>query len=362
MRLGCEKTLKPIADTASASRTPSSSTTCGTCSRPVSPLRSCKHTHTPANNSLGDTLFDPKRAQAFRLLCVHNGREILQRDPNELKTGADLLLTRGPRNPFVIDYFGIDFDGEVLGPISSQYLIEPFDGEKKIAELSLFPMEYAKKPAGASANRITTSLTLNPSLSLRDALVERGSRFRKLANAKHMAHCEYRGMTIAYEDIDPELVGDGKTCGVVSVLTAPKVDSRVIVDLSYYYEQYSLRRPILGLVMLPKDDDRELAENTFLHGKPERRPYTGAGPGTYDYFYDDRRVEEERVKAFVNENRSWLADVGRKDNFSDEEQLILMPGTINAFVLHSRLWRESRNDAYSAKEGSRLTCAQSCWT
>lgn len=137
---------------------------------------------------------------------MHNGREILDRaqdsQTEENTVRADLLasMNRGPRTSFVVDYLGIDFDGNALGPKTSKLSIDPFDDERKISDLPLYPIKYAEASNGLSARG---SASLEESTSLWAALLQRGRRFVELANAKHMKHCEYRGMTL---DDDPELV------------------------------------------------------------------------------------------------------------------------------------------------------------
>lgn len=120
------------------------------------------------------------------------------------------------------------------------------------------------------------------------------------------------------------------------------MDSRVIIDTSYFYESKGQnQRPTLGLRGTSVGDARELKEKTQCScSDPDCSLIKDRK------FYDDRKVEEERMTAFVNENRSWLGEAGRKSQFNEDEHLVLMPGTIHGYVLHSREWRECEQSPY----------------
>lgn len=114
------------------------------------------------------------------------------------------------------------------------------------------------------------------------------------------------------------------------------MDSRVIVDTSYYYEsrEGQTERPTLGLIGNSTGDPRELRESVACSCGVK-----DCSLNKKSDLYDDRKIEEQRMQDFVKENRSWLGEAGRRANFGGEEQLVLMPGKIHAFVLHSREWR-----------------------
>lgn len=118
-------------------------------------------------------------------------------------------------------------------------------------------------------------------------------------------------------------------------MTLAQVDSRVIVDTSYYYETHPKEAPKLGLIGTSTGDSREVREQCYC-GNPDCKLYSSR-------LHDDRKVEEERMTTFVKDNRIWLGEASRKGDFSDDEQLVLMPGRIWGFVLYSREWRESNS-------------------
>ena len=169
----------------------------------------------------------PKEKRAFRVLCVHNGREILDigqdpppapgynqnpfapRDPlgpSRLSDKAMNIFGGGPipRNDFAVQCASIELNAtSALGPAVTRYYIEPYENKKKISELSLYPIEYGPQHVHPTLEHIDPLPAGENSTPLWNALQERGKRYYDLVDAKHAAHCEYRGMTA---DAIPEMV------------------------------------------------------------------------------------------------------------------------------------------------------------
>lgn len=157
----------------------------------------------------GDIIYSPKQLQAFQILRVQNGREIMNQ-PRERGQGKDAVidpfasLDRARTNPFTIDYFAIDFDGTEFGARLSHLDIEPYEGEKRVIDLELYPIAYGKSERHTpTSGSDSASITPSCGITLREALIERGRKFKEYASASQSGHCEYRGMTI---DSDPEMV------------------------------------------------------------------------------------------------------------------------------------------------------------
>ena len=74
-----------------------------------------------------------------------------------------------------VDVFYFDFDGRSFGPVEKRFRIVPFEGEKKITDLPLFPLRFHKDAA-----------------SIRSKMLERGTKFCDLCT---IVHREYNGLS-----------------------------------------------------------------------------------------------------------------------------------------------------------------------
>ena len=122
-----------------------------------------------------------------------------------------------------------------------------------------------------------------------------------------------------------------RTCILIHV---NQVDSHVIIDMSYYYEKHPDQSPILGLQDITQGDIREIRRFCpWCESRECRCPYR-------DEIHDDRSIEEDRTENFVDARLGWLRERVKSSGLFEEEQLMMLPGTLWGFVLYSREWRE----------------------
>lgn len=140
----------------------------------------------------GDLIYDPELDQALQVICVQNGRPIL--DAYVESTDANALSTpqvAGSKSPFQILAVGIDFNGETFGPVEHEYNIEAWEGDQTITSLFVYPIEYAR----VTGDESEAEALLFPSAK-EAALRSRGKRFCEIVNSSQIAHREYRGFDI----------------------------------------------------------------------------------------------------------------------------------------------------------------------
>lgn len=80
---------------------------------------------------------------------------------------------------FTVDLFYFDFDGQKFGPVEQRMEMVSFEGEKRITDLPLYPLRFRKDAAQFKAN-----------------MLERGKKFRGLANTADYPHREYNGLSV----------------------------------------------------------------------------------------------------------------------------------------------------------------------
>jgi hypothetical protein len=108
-----------------------------------------------------------------------------------------------------------------------------------------------------------------------------------------------------------------------------QIDSKIIIDTSYYYELYADELPEFVFMDITAGDKREFFQCPSLDSScPLKR------------CWDDHRIEKWRTEKFKIENREALITKARTEADFDEDRLALLPKSLPAFLLHSRKWRK----------------------
>ncbi|KGO50161.1 hypothetical protein PEX2_056390 [Penicillium expansum] len=131
----------------------------------------------------GDEVIGHKGLQAYRILSVtspkHQGVLPWDNFYNRFDSESE-------EKPMRIHCVYVDFDDKQLGPVSEEFEIEAFDGEKSITLLPVQPLRFSKTPG------------------LREKLIQRGREFITMTAVKHM-HCS--GLTLDTRDeVDGQVV------------------------------------------------------------------------------------------------------------------------------------------------------------
>lgn len=132
----------------------------------------------------GDIVYDPKLDRALQVLCVQNGRTVLDVFSEQADGNPQM---QGKKNPLDILTFGIDFDGQMFGLSQQPYAIDAWEGEQSITSLPIYPIEYAATENSTSAS--------SPAVK-KEALLVRGRKFCEIVNTPQVAHRQYRGLDI----------------------------------------------------------------------------------------------------------------------------------------------------------------------
>jgi hypothetical protein len=170
----------------------------------------------------------------------------------------------------------LDFDGEVISRCRRQLSIEPFDGEKEISSLPVFPVQYWKDPDETDKK------------PLRDRMIERGKVFFDVTKRSYR---DYNGQTLSH----------------------PKrqVHGRIMLDSKHYYSENYKERPrwMLGEEMSGPEDDIEYEYKDGLRLKVSTDAYKhfdNIKPSKVEKLTDDQYVLCSRiVRGFVIKQREW---------------------------------------------------------
>jgi hypothetical protein len=121
------------------------------------------------------------------VVLEHDREMILRKDekirPPNISMGEDPDVIKRPRT-LRIQMWNLEFDGDHIGRCLRTMYISPFDGEKVITTLPVFPKEFLLKDK-----------LVHPVLTVEAALIERGKSFFDLTKRSYR---QYQGETVAY--------------------------------------------------------------------------------------------------------------------------------------------------------------------
>ncbi|KAF7558199.1 hypothetical protein G7Z17_g13 [Cylindrodendrum hubeiense] len=274
----------------------------------------------------GDSVVNQEERQAYRVVNVTSGKYRVKRPRDWLAIVGDNAKAKLEDSTITISCVYIDFDGKDIGPVSENFMIPRFEGEKNVNALPVFPFRFAK-----------TS-------NLKETLIKRGDTFLTVAGVQPM---HYSGLTLN---------------------TREEVDSQVVID---FEEALSIDR---GLGPKPKiehvistargDRDVRVAQSSDDEDK-------GCIPEccATEIVHDDAFVEKNRTDSFLREQLSWDDQEGRTPSLAiisrplkaamddegyigDDEKLI-MSYRAYGFILRSRKWEENNFDLLVLPKGHR---------
>ncbi|KAI0151812.1 P-loop containing nucleoside triphosphate hydrolase protein [Xylariaceae sp. FL1272] len=260
----------------------------------------------------GETIFYQKvdrdePPQASKVLKVSGGRARLPNSSRWLETWTQSLknyngYTFQKVSPFTIDAFHLDYDGTKYRLVQVTYEIPKYPGECSITSLPVFPMRFLQSPENER---------------IRSLLLNRGYNFRDLATDK-AAHREYHAASL---DLEPE-----------------EIDGRVIVDFKqntlmdnkrqkYYRENNNEedKGRVFGLRPLSQTSASEVSEVIGIDEVPDAA------------LWDDHNYDIDLTERLFSNDKVLLAPShALKPSELKDEELLLLPGTVYAYVLRSR--------------------------
>ena len=217
----------------------------------------------------------------------------------------------------------LEFDGEHVGRRPRTVTIAPFEGEKEICMLPVYPAEFAPDP------------------KIREALVARGQKYIRLCQPSYMV---YNGDTLATATIQSRKVSVIHTTlepfafqifWLLQPLIFWQVNARVMIDTHTFYNDGESADRILRL-KLPNEDgiivsetssnsDSSAVSDSRYHNRRKRRNYR-------------RRIRDYKKMPIRGKGMAQydLVEPG-KIQFT-EDQLMLFPARIWGFVLRERRW------------------------
>ncbi|KAL9071329.1 MAG: hypothetical protein Q9157_005508 [Trypethelium eluteriae] len=256
--------------------------------------------------SPGDTVFATERVEgggrsrAYIVWCLGGGRTNLSEKPWKETVGEcgyagprNRIAGSHWRNDFVLDCFHVDFDGTLYGLIQKTFSIKPYDSEKSILNLDVYPAQFDPKQ-----------------YELLDGLLRRGRRFREL---DHISHKTYEGLAPS---------------GTKETLV--EVHGEVVIDFKTGYQYSDAESPPIGQTMSTSiAPQEEFFESSFANDRSLHDVTIN---------YDDRRFDSSLAEQYKDRNGALFRSRNREHEDLTDEHLRLLPKQVLAYVFRSRSW------------------------
>lgn len=263
----------------------------------------------------GDEIVRHDEKQVYRVIEVMN--------PRHRASFKNVFLdNKDTSTYFQVSCVYVDFDGKRLGPVTEDFRIKAFAGERKVESLDIYPLRLHRHSAQHEKKPYHQ---LSGSQTLRQALIERGKMFVRAARMK-LKNAFYHGPTADGDEIESQIVVDFETA--------------LSSDKTFAGDAAPQLTPLVGHTIA---DDATIVEDPY---PPCKTCCEG------EYVHDDSWVDKIRRKEYIDSlipEDSFaklpsvaayprnLDDVAGDNDLTDDE-LILMSYRVLAFVLRTRKW------------------------
>lgn len=256
--------------------------------------------------------------ELYRVSFTCNGRPYLSP-----LSGADSAMSpRYKMNSFKIRCYYLDFNGKSFGTVTSDFQIAPFEGERSIRSLEIYPLRFATNPS-----------------KIRDRLRQRGEKFVEYTTWRHR-YCH--GRTLVCQPDGCSLSGKMPVRQPDYVEISPPselVDSEVIVDFRETLQQVPEWTPKLFWEYEQMAETREVEEAypvKYWADDEYREHHHDSHDNIYfDIWVDYKLVDDHFDKSHI------LRDFRDSSPISSsqlcDEDLILLPERVFGYIL--RLFR-----------------------
>ncbi|PWY90989.1 hypothetical protein BO70DRAFT_283188 [Aspergillus heteromorphus CBS 117.55] len=231
----------------------------------------------------------------WKVIQVTGGRRYLQK-LNDMQGEVNPLFS-----PVVLDCFFLDYDGERFVPIYRSFEVTGFEGVQTVKLLPIVPLAVAEK---------------DPDFFDKQALLDRGRQFVECT--KQVGHLEFSGRSHYLDPNGTKLIDLVDGTARSALCYSERIDSEVMVDFSRALQAVPGWRPEATELKLNETNEAEVGSKGVDKD------------GRWDRKMANELLEEEGRKL-----RAWESEGSAP---SADEDLLLLPDRVFAFVLSSRQW------------------------
>ncbi|ESZ89544.1 hypothetical protein SBOR_10071 [Sclerotinia borealis F-4128] len=287
----------------------------------------------------GDLIVTSPLSRAYRIFHISGGRPRLSK--------PDLFEKKTVVSPFNINCFYMDQDWKSVGPIHETLRIQDYVGKKSVMELQ-FELDgklMVEKVMICPVKMLSVEDRRNQMINL----ISRGKKLRSLRQGDHKYYSGSAGEEVSNLSGDDDLrfprrVPVYQARSAVDSRKEPEyVESYVIIDNEVHGDNKAI-----GLIDAIEFDYRETAESCTHYGVSNNQYIIN------DRFRRDCRCSDVVVDYVVDNDRAakYKDDLHllKPRDINDElgdDHLMLLPPTIEGFVLQKKAWKMLRVDMIS---------------
>ena len=254
--------------------------------------------------------------EVWRVANTTGGRPHLQAAKEKSRFGhTEASGLRSTIDPFFITAVFVDFNGIRFVNQSFRFTISPFEGERDIASLEIYPLRYASQVD-----------------ELKDKWRSRGEAFREYTTFKYRY---YAGKTL--------------TCAPNGAYTpeldypkhAENIDSQVVVDFGEAFAAHPTWRSSWESLILDHGGASEGFSEDYDTSYWQDRARKRLDYQIEDDIYDDGDIDTKLMEEYVERDPLQTGYLHKRSNANDaldESHLMLLPNRVFAFVMKSRKW------------------------
>ncbi|KAM0176166.1 hypothetical protein ACHAPF_005032 [Botrytis cinerea] len=289
--------------------------------------------------SPGDLIVTYPMSRAYRVFHTSGGRLRLSK--------PELFEKKAVCSPFNINCFYMRSDWKTVGPIHETLRISEYAGKRAVSEL------LVELDGKLMTERVTVLplkiLSISETNKQISYLVTRGKKLRSLKQGDHKYYVGSAGEEVSNSsnDEDVRFTGRPPVYGTGPFVNLKRereeVQSEIIID-----NEFEIENKAIGLFDAIEFDSRETAENCTHYGVSNNQYFNDRG------FQRDCRCSDLVVDNVVDNDRAakykddlhLLHSRDVNDELGDEF-LMLLPPTIEGFVLEKKKWKMLSVDAIS---------------
>ncbi|KAF7867076.1 uncharacterized protein EAF02_009862 [Botrytis sinoallii] len=289
--------------------------------------------------SPGDLIVTYPMSRAYRVFHTSGGRLRLSK--------PELFEKKAVCSPFNINCFYMKSDWKIVGPVHETLRISEYAGKKSVSEL------LVELDGKLMAERVTVAPLKLLSISERknriSYLVARGKKLRSLKQGDHRYYLGSAGEEVSNSSNNEDLKFAGRppVYGTSSFVNLKKereeIKSEVIID-----SEFEIENKAIGLFDAIEFDSRETAENCTHYGVSNNHYFNDRG------FQRDCRCSDLIVDNVVDNDRAakykddiHLLHPRDVNDELEDEFLMLLPPTVEGFVLERKIWKMLSVDTIS---------------
>lgn len=236
---------------------------------------------------------------AYRVLYVSGGRPYLSPPRTEENENEEIgYQVPAKASDFVVLCYQVHYDGEKFGPVTQSFTVTSYSGRRSVRDLPVYPLRLAEDP------------------NIKEKLLSNGKKYLRVSKGTHI---QYRGPNLHEgEEIDSQVVVDFKTA---------IWDSRDKDQSWNYKAEFGVSPPNSAdkaeviMVSAGGCQSQDCCEN--------------------DRIFNDLDIDHRMMEDFMAKNALLTTDSRNLDGDPEnvpEEDIIILPSKIFAFVLKDRNW------------------------